>query len=117
MRAKPGVNLRNQWIADPALIERPDTYAEFSPQVVYIPMQQHVGAPCTPVVGTGDNVLHGPFIGKSNGIMSANVHASVSGVVLAVAEHGLVSGGATPTQYLIRISEPTRILSNSYAVV
>ncbi len=53
------------------------------PQVV-IPMSQHIGAPCTPLVSVGDEVKLGQKIGQANAPVSAPVHASVSGKVVAI---------------------------------
>lgn len=55
-----------------------------TPAEVVISMQQHVGAPCTPVVGRGDCVTVGQKIGDSTAFVSAPIHASVSGTVQAV---------------------------------
>lgn len=53
------------------------------PSRVAIPLQQHIGAPCKPLVSKGDVVKVGQMIGEPVGAMSAAVHASVSGVVVA----------------------------------
>ena len=53
------------------------------PQVV-IPMIQHIGAPNKPLVQKGDYVTMGQKIGESPAPVSAPVHASVSGKVVAV---------------------------------
>lgn len=45
------------------------------------PMQQHIGAPCEPVVKKGDKVLVGQKIGEPQGFVSAPIHSSVSGTV------------------------------------
>ncbi|MDD4504713.1 MAG: electron transport complex subunit RsxC [Clostridiaceae bacterium] len=62
------------------------------PKIVVIPMQQHIGAPCEPIVQIGDEVKVGQKIGEAKGFVSAPVHSSVSGKVLAV-EPRLYSGG------------------------
>lgn len=54
------------------------------PEQVIIPLGQHIGAPATPVVQKGDTVKAGQLIGQAAGFVSANVHSSVSGTVLAV---------------------------------
>lgn len=54
-----------------------------SPRQVVIPMQQHIGAPCVPLVKVGEKVLLGQKIGDGEGLC-APVHASVSGIVRAV---------------------------------
>ena len=55
-----------------------------APKEVVIPMSQHIGAPCTPLVQVGDEVKMGQKIGEPSGFVSVPVHASVSGKVIAV---------------------------------
>ncbi len=55
----------------------------FQPKVVAIPMQQHIGAPCTPLVQVGDTVKKGQKVGDGQGLC-VPVHASVSGKVIAI---------------------------------
>jgi electron transport complex protein RnfC len=62
------------------------------PTQVIIPLSQHIGAPCQPVVKKGDKVKVGTLIGKSVGFVSANIHASVSGTVLKIDKAPDVSG-------------------------
>ncbi|MCC8357806.1 MAG: electron transport complex subunit RsxC [Oscillospiraceae bacterium] len=54
------------------------------PAQVVIPMSQHIGAPCTPLVAVGDQVKLGQKIGEAKAPVSAPVHASVSGKVIAI---------------------------------
>ncbi|MCD8087303.1 MAG: electron transport complex subunit RsxC [Oscillospiraceae bacterium] len=54
------------------------------PAQVVIPMSQHIGAPCTPLVAVGDQVKLGQKIGEAKAPVSAPVHASVSGKVVAI---------------------------------
>jgi len=54
------------------------------PGEVFIPLQQHIGAPCVPVVEKGMEVKVGQLIGKSGGFVSSTVHASISGKVKAI---------------------------------
>jgi electron transport complex protein RnfC len=54
------------------------------PQLMVIPLQQHIGAPCQPLVKVGDLVKMGQKIGESKSFVSAPVHASVSGKVKAI---------------------------------
>ena len=54
------------------------------PQQVIIPMAQHIGAPCKPLVAVGDYVKKGQKIGENPAPVSAPVHASVSGKVVAI---------------------------------
>jgi len=55
------------------------------PAMVIIPMGQHIGAPCEPLVAVGEEVKMGQKIGDSQGFVSAPVHASVSGKVAKIA--------------------------------
>ena len=53
------------------------------PKQVVIPLQQHIGAPCAPLVQVGDYVKRGQKIGDGEGLC-VPVHASVSGTVSAI---------------------------------
>lgn len=54
------------------------------PDRVYIPLSQHIGAPCVPLVVVGDTVKKGQKIGMAKGFVSAPIHASVSGKVIGI---------------------------------
>ena len=62
---------------------KPITKAK-DPKVVYIPLQQHIGAPCEPIVKVGEYVKMGQKIGDSESFISAPVHSSVSGIVKSI---------------------------------
>ncbi len=64
-----------------------------APQQVVIPMSMHLGAPANPVVQVGDPVKVGQMIGEATGFISAPVHASVSGTVVAIEERPHASRG------------------------
>jgi len=51
------------------------------PKQIIIPLQQHIGAPCKPVVKVKDEVHAGDMIGDSEAFVSSPVHTSISGVV------------------------------------
>lgn len=53
---------------------------------LYLSLQQHLGAPATPVVKVGERVRKGQLVGSSQGTVSAPIHAPTSGVVRALAE-------------------------------
>ena len=57
-----------------------------APATVYIPLSQHIGAPCVPCVGVGDEVSVGTLIATSDAAVSAPIHASVSGTVKELAD-------------------------------
>ncbi len=69
------------------------------PKKVILPMQQHIGVPCTPTVKVGDTVAVGQKIGDSDKFISAPIHASVSGTVTAVGDvklaNGIITKGVT----------------------
>lgn len=52
-----------------------------SPQFAYIPIHQHIGAPCDAIVNVGDKVKIGQKIAESGAFVSASVHASIAGTV------------------------------------
>ncbi len=55
------------------------------PSKVVIPVSQHIGAPCTPIVAKGDYVKKGQVIASSTAFVSSPAHASISGIVKDVA--------------------------------
>ena len=67
------------------------TVKTIEPETVVIPMVQHIGAPCTPLVSVGDRVLKGQKIGDGEGLC-VPVHASVSGTVVAIEPRPHVRG-------------------------
>ena len=63
-----------------------------APDMVYIPLSQHIGAPAKPVVKAGDKVTLGQVIGEAGGFVSTNIHASVSGTVLRIENRYMPQG-------------------------
>lgn len=62
---------------------------KFNVEKITIPLRQHVGAPCKPIVEVGQSVKRGELIAVPNGL-GANIHSSLSGVIEAVTETELV---------------------------
>ena len=56
------------------------------PKRVVIPLAQHIGAPCKLSVIVGQEVKKGEVIGTPEGFVSAPVHSSISGKVIAIGE-------------------------------
>ena len=67
------------------------------PQRVVIPLSQHIGAPAKAEVNIGDEVKRGQVIGSPASFVSAPVHASISGKVVAVADFPHPSGKTAPS--------------------
>lgn len=63
--------------------ERPIKEAA-APRRVVLPLQQHLGCPCEPLVKVGDEVTEGQKIADSKLLISAPIHASISGRVTAI---------------------------------
>ena len=73
-------------------------YAEFcqiqafpEPDILVIPLSQHIGAPCKPIVKKGDVVTVGQKLGDGEGLC-VPVHSPVSGTVKAVENRPHTSG-------------------------
>ena len=70
------------------------------PDVVTIPLAQHIGAPAVAKVAKGDKVLTGQLIAEAGSFMSANIHSPISGTVTAV---DMVVNGQGLRQMMITI--------------
>ena len=70
----------------PNYMKRPDIPITViaPPKQLVIPLIQHIGAPCKPLVQKGDLVKMGQKIGENPAPVSAPVHSPVSGKVIAV---------------------------------
>ena len=67
------------------------------PETVIIPLSMHLGAPANPIVAVGDYVQVGQKIGEQAGFISAPVHSSVSGTVIAIADCPHATRGKCPS--------------------
>ena len=65
------------------------------PAQVAVPLRQHIGAPCKPLVAVGETVCMGQKIGDGEGLC-VPVHAPVSGVVEAIEDRPHPGGGTCP---------------------
>ena len=85
---KGGVNVPHyKELSENAPLER-----AMEPDVVMIPLHQHTGAPCEPLVKPGDEVKVGQKIGQSDAFVSAPVHSSVSGKVKSITPMAIPTG-------------------------
>lgn len=65
------------------------------PAQTAVPLRQHIGAPCKPLVAVGETVCMGQKIGDGEGLC-VPVHAPVSGVVEAIEDRPHPGGGTCP---------------------
>jgi len=86
---------------------RDRTIAELPlPDRVALLMSQHIGAPCAPTVKKGDRVLTGQVVGEARGFVSAPVHSSIRGKVVAVEPRpSPVTGARVPAVIVERDGE------------
>ena len=56
------------------------------PDMLYVPVKQHIGAPAKILVKKGDRVKVGTLLADADGIVSADVHAPASGEVVKIEE-------------------------------
>jgi len=63
-----------------------------APSKVIIPLSQHIGNPCEPLVKIGERVKKYQKIGEAKGFVSAPVHAPISGKVIAIGRFPHPSG-------------------------
>lgn len=61
---------------------------ELKPETVYVPFRQHIGKPAVPAKAVGDRVTKGEVLGAAAEGLSANIHASMNGVIVAIDENG-----------------------------
>jgi electron transport complex protein RnfC len=77
------------------------------PKVVRIPMSQHLGAPCKPVVEKGALVKKGQVVGEATAFVSAPVHSSVSGKVIDVGQYEHIFGNLVTSVVIENDGEET----------
>ena len=82
------------------------------PEEVWIPVSQHVGAPCVPTVQAGDQVIRGQRIAACDRPVSADVFASVCGEVVAIEPRRNAQGQIVPH---IRIRNAHRAEETGFA--
>lgn len=70
------------------------------PTTLVFPLQQHIGKPAVPCVKVGDHVTLGMLIAEADGFVSANIHSSISGTVIAI-EPRLHPNGSEVTSIVI----------------
>ena len=66
-----------------ASTRQPIGKAPIPPRLI-LPMRQHIGEPCRPLVKPGDRVLRGQLIASGDSALCVRIHAPTSGRVIAV---------------------------------
>ena len=67
------------------------------PEIAVFPMSMHLGAPATACVSVGDHVKIGQKIGEQAGFISAPIHSSISGTVIAIEDRPHATRGTCPS--------------------
>lgn len=62
------------------------------PMEVVVPLSQHIGAPAAPKVAKGDHVERGQIIAEAPSMVSANVHAPISGTIVKIDKYKTPQG-------------------------
>lgn len=72
------------------------------PSCYILPIKQHIGEECEPLVAVGDHVLAGQKIARSQGYVSVPIHAPTSGKVVKIEEHAIPhpSGMGMPSIFI-----------------
>ncbi|MEI5994117.1 electron transport complex subunit RsxC [Candidatus Enterococcus mansonii] len=66
-----------------------------APKFIVLPMNMHIGKPAKIVVSVGQKVKIGTLIGEKDGLISANIHSSISGTVEKI-EQRVISNREVP---------------------
>jgi len=64
-----------------------------APDVAVFPLSMHLGAPASACVAVGDTVKVGQKLGEQAGFISAPIHSSISGTVIAIEDRPHASRG------------------------
>lgn len=80
------------------------------PKELVFPVSMHIGAPAKPVVEVGQKVKIGTLLAEAGGFVSAPVHASVSGEVLAIEKRPTLNG---PAECIVILNDEQDTLEDS----
>ncbi len=67
-----------------------------APKTAVFPLSMHLGAPANAIVSVGDTVKVGQKIAEAAGFISAPIHSSVSGTVIAIEDRPHANRGKCP---------------------
>lgn len=77
-----------------------------APQRLYLPLKQHIGAPAAPAVVENEVIRKGQLVARSQGNVSAHLHAPCSGHVESIGDWAAAHPSGLPT--------PTMVIHNDY---
>ncbi len=78
------------------LCEHVDLKVFPDPEIAVLPTSMHLGAPATPIVAVGDHVNVGQKIAEASSFISAPIHSSISGTVIAIEDRPHATRGVCP---------------------
>jgi electron transport complex protein RnfC len=70
------------------------------PDMLVVPLAQHLGAPCKAVVDKGDEVREGQLIGEAEAFVSAPIHAPAAGKVKKIDQAPHPLGGSVAAVFI-----------------
>ncbi|WP_422126526.1 electron transport complex subunit RsxC [Thioalkalivibrio sulfidiphilus] len=71
------------------------------PRFIVLPLGQHAGQPAEPLVDVGERVLCGQLIARPAALVSAPVHTSTSGTVVAIEERPVAHRSGLPQRCIV----------------
>ncbi|MFL0801858.1 MAG: electron transport complex subunit RsxC [Agarilytica sp.] len=71
------------------------------PREIVLPLSQHIGAEAIPTVQIGDHVKKGQRIADAQGVVSAAIHASSSGIVTAIEQRPIPHASGMSAQCIV----------------
>ncbi len=71
------------------------------PATLVLPLQQHIGSPTEPVVEVGERVRKGQLVARTSEYVSAPLHASSSGTVVAIEDRQVPHPSGLPSSCIV----------------
>ncbi|MGX7245133.1 electron transport complex subunit RsxC [Enterococcus quebecensis] len=81
---------KNKWLT------KLETIRDLSaPKSIVLPMNMHIGKPAKIIVSVGQEVKIGTLVGEKDGLISSNIHSSISGIVEKIEQRIIGNGEVT----------------------
>lgn len=78
------------------------------PDLLIVPLSQHIGRPAIAVVEEGDEVVRGQMIAKPDGFLSVAIHAPASGTIRRISRSPVIQGKMEPAFFLEPFASSTQ---------